>query len=119
VPSSLAEVFGKLDREKSLRGLTTDAFAARAAFYYSELNAAHPFPDGNSRTIRKFMQDLAKSAGHDLDWDRVSQTDEQRQALYQARDGAIRGKYGELEEVLKTALQPGNELEHFPYRYTV
>ncbi len=96
-----------------LRGLSANAFAAKAAFYYSELDAAHPFPDGNSRTIRKFMQDLAKSAGHDLDWDRVSQTEQQRNALYHARDAAIRGQYTELEAIMVAALEPGKSLEKY------
>ena len=109
----LADVFQKLDRENGLRGLPASAFAAKAAFYYSELDAAHPFPDGNSRTIRKFMQDLAQSAGHDLDWDRVSQTEQQRNALYHARDEAIRGKYAELEAIMLAALEPGKGLEKF------
>ena len=41
---------------------------ARAADIMTEINAIHPFREGNGRTRRVFMEDLAKQAGHSLDF---------------------------------------------------
>jgi filamentation induced by cAMP protein fic len=40
----------------------------RLAHYYSELNAIHPFREGNGRTIRLFLSLLANRYGWWLDW---------------------------------------------------
>jgi len=65
------ERFAKINAENNLRGLTPDRFAARAAEHVCELNAVHPFLDGNGRTLRAFLQILAKQAGHELDLARL------------------------------------------------
>ncbi|NJM92546.1 MAG: hypothetical protein HC861_07920 [Rhodospirillaceae bacterium] len=41
-------------------------FAARAAHYHGELNAIHPFREGNGRAVRVWLVHLARQAGHDL-----------------------------------------------------
>lgn len=63
VPTALDEAFTKLKAEGNLQGLDSARFAIRLAFYYSELDAIHPFREGNSRTLRAFTSDLAQAAG--------------------------------------------------------
>lgn len=58
--------------EHYLRGLPADQFTARAAYYLGELNALHPFREGNGRTQRAFLSALAREAGYQLAWERVS-----------------------------------------------
>lgn len=55
-----------------MRGLPRREFAERAADAMAELNAVHPFREGNGRTQRVFMEQLAQAAGHDLDFTIVS-----------------------------------------------
>jgi cell filamentation protein len=55
-----------------LRGLTREEFANRAADVMVDLNAVHPFREGNGRTQRVFMEALAHEAGHKLDFSVVS-----------------------------------------------
>jgi len=38
---------------------------------YSVVNGMHPFREGNGRTTREYMRELAKVSGHDLDFMRV------------------------------------------------
>ena len=57
-----------LKAEKHLTGLTADVFATRAAHYLGEINAIHPFREGNGRTHREFIRTLALYAGHKLIW---------------------------------------------------
>jgi cell filamentation protein len=39
-----------------------------AAYYLGEVNAIHPFREGNGRTQRAFFQQLAREAGYALGW---------------------------------------------------
>jgi cell filamentation protein len=105
VPGALAEAFAKLKAERCLQGLDAGRFATRLAFNYSELDAIHPFREGNSRTLRAFTSDVAQAAGHRLEWSRVGQTTEDRQRLYHARDLAVmRGDTAELTAIISRAL---------------
>jgi len=45
-----------------------NTFAGRAAYFLGELNAAHPFGEGNGRTQREFIRELGLKAGHYIDW---------------------------------------------------
>jgi cell filamentation protein len=67
VRGALARQFELLNKEKNLRGLSADDFAKRAAFHISELNHIHPFREGNGRTMRLFLVELGRQAGHQID----------------------------------------------------
>ncbi|HMG61494.1 MAG TPA: Fic family protein [Streptosporangiaceae bacterium] len=68
IESAAAEVFRALRSESLLRDLDREAFVARLAYYLGEVNAIHPFREGNGRTQRAFFQQLAREAGYALDW---------------------------------------------------
>jgi cell filamentation protein len=68
IESSAAEIFRALHGENLLRGLPRDAFTERLAYYLGEVNAVHPFREGNGRTQRAFFEQLASDAGFILDW---------------------------------------------------
>ncbi|WP_349253678.1 Fic family protein [Bradyrhizobium sp. CB82] len=46
-------------------------FAAKAAHFLAELNAIHPFREGNGRTKLTFLTLLADTTGHPLDIERL------------------------------------------------
>lgn len=47
--------------------------AEKLAFIHNELNALHPFREGNGRTIRLFLDLLAVQSGYKpIDWKKVS-----------------------------------------------
>jgi cell filamentation protein len=69
---ALDEIAAKLRDADYLGGLSRDAFAERAADLLAELNAVHPFREGNGRTQRAFVEQLAQAAGHDLDFSVIS-----------------------------------------------
>ena len=66
-----AEIFGKLADEQPLSDLDRDAFVGRVAHYLADVNALHPFRDGNGRAQRTFFAQLASNAGYRLDWQLV------------------------------------------------
>lgn len=68
IDSSASIIFGELHDEDCLRGLPRDAFVERLAHYLGEVNALHPFREGNGRAQRAFFGQLARNAGFTLAW---------------------------------------------------
>lgn len=68
IDSSAAVIFRQLHGEDSLRGLSRDAFVGRLTHYLGEVNALHPFREGNGRAQRAFLGQLARDAGFMLAW---------------------------------------------------
>ncbi len=67
IAQQLKRVFADLRSQTWLRGRDAKTFAAGAAHFLAELNAVHPFRDGNGRTQLAFLAVLADQAGHPLD----------------------------------------------------
>jgi cell filamentation protein len=57
-------LFQTLAKARYYRGLDARTFARRAAHILAELNAIHPFREGNGRTQLSFLVALAEGAGH-------------------------------------------------------
>ena len=68
ISQSLATLFVELKEERLLVGLNEETFAERAAYYLGEINAVHPFREGNGRAQREFIRTLALLTGHPLSW---------------------------------------------------
>lgn len=68
IESAAAEIFRALHGEGLLRGLPRDAFTDRLTYYLGEVNAVHPFREGNGRAQRAFFEQLVGDAGFMLDW---------------------------------------------------
>lgn len=101
IEGAMNAALGKLRGEGHLVPLDRMKFAARAAHYLGELNAIHPFRDGNGRAQREFIRQLAQRSGHALDWSRVS-----RDQMYEAsRLSFQHGDNSRLETVLRGALR--------------
>ena len=65
-------MFGKLRNEKWLRGLPREKFIDRLAYYMAEVNALHPFREGNGRTQRVFFEELARRARYEINFSNVT-----------------------------------------------
>jgi cell filamentation protein len=59
ITKALDRIAADIERADYLRGLESEAFAVRAADVMAAINAAHPFREGNGRTQRTFMRELA------------------------------------------------------------
>ncbi len=75
------KLFTQLKNEDHLKNLDKDNFSKRAAHYFTEINALHPFRDGNGRAQQLFMSSLAEKAGHSLDWSKTSQKELDRSSI--------------------------------------
>lgn len=87
-------IFDVLHQEGEFVGLGREEFVKRLAWLASELNALHPFRDGNGRAIRSFLVLLAANAGYELDYSRVT-----KEELIEADIRAFCGEVGELERL--------------------
>lgn len=79
--------------ENGLQGLSIPRFAERAGEHLSELNAIHPFREGNGRTMRAFLVVLAEQAGHTIDLQRIDPiawNDASRQSFITADSAPMR-----------------------------
>ena len=66
---TMGGLFSELARERWLAGLDTESFLGRAAYYTCEINAVHPFREGNGRAIRFYLDVLsARARGDIFDW---------------------------------------------------
>lgn len=75
IEDNMNSIFGELKRENYLKGLTKEEFAKRLTYYMSELNVLHPFREGNGRTTREFIRQLALKNGYNLDLSRFKAED--------------------------------------------
>jgi cell filamentation protein len=71
IATAAAPIFMALAREKHLAGLAPPAFSVRAAHYLGEVNALHPFREGNGRAQREFISHLAHADGYYIAWENV------------------------------------------------
>ena len=61
IRAQLDSLLGDLRDEDCLRDIADrDTYVSRLAYYLGELNAIHPFREGNGRAQRKFVQQLAE-----------------------------------------------------------
>lgn len=75
IKQKLTRRLDELRVEDYLKGLPSEQFVKRSAYYFAELNYIHPFREGNGRAIREFMRQLYALNGYDVDWTAIS-TDE-------------------------------------------
>ena len=66
------KIFSKLKTDFYLQNLNHTDFCRKLSFYFNEINAAHPFREGNGRTLRAFFDVLSKRAGYRLAWETLN-----------------------------------------------
>ncbi|WP_320128139.1 Fic family protein [uncultured Sphaerochaeta sp.] len=99
IESASEDIFSRLRDDYYLKNLEREDFINDLAFYMGEVEALHPFRDGNGRAARLFFYQLILNAGHDLDWSLV---DPDR--LLEADIAAIDGDYQLLIDVLEEVI---------------
>ncbi|WP_263373346.1 Fic/DOC family protein [Granulicella aggregans] len=104
IGSALHELFNKLAKEKLLTNLNTLSFITRAAFYLGEINAIHPFREGNGRSQREFIRPLALHAGHPLSWSLVGTGFTQQQMIDASILSHTQGDNTQLAAIIEAAL---------------
>ncbi|MNC24298.1 Adenosine monophosphate-protein transferase VbhT [compost metagenome] len=94
-------MFIKLKNENYLKGVPLNEVALRLSYYLGEINALHPFREGNGRTQRLFIEYLAEQAGYSVDFSQV--TDKQ---MIEASAASFLCDYSKMDEIFKTITLP-------------
>lgn len=105
IPMGIAWAREELRKDQFLKDLDADKFASRLAYHYDNYNFVHPFREGNGRVQRLFWTIACHKAGFDLDWRKVSGTQNDEASRLAAEDR----RYDALEEMFRqimTACDP-------------
>lgn len=100
IESAANNIFNRLARENWLKGLDADSLSKRLAHYLSEINALHPFREGNGRVQRIFISQLSQSAGFQLDY-----SDLEQEQIYRAMELAFNGDESILANLILERLE--------------
>ena len=104
IVDTAADVFGRLAAAHHLRGRDRDAFLDGFASLLAEVNALHPFREGNGRTQRAFLGQLARDVGYRLRWELVDR-DANIDAARSAADGDLAPMRALLDPVVERVRQ--------------
>ncbi|MFK3791142.1 putative adenosine monophosphate-protein transferase Fic [Pseudomonas piscis] len=96
IEAEALKIFSALQKGSWLSGLDKEEFCKKLAEFYCELNMIHPFREGNGRVQRLFFEHLALSAGYELDWEDVSQSE-----WLEANINGVYVNYAPMTEIFK------------------
>jgi cell filamentation protein len=100
IQANANSIFCNLAKEKYLCNLQKQKFISRMAYYMGEINALHPFREGNGRSSREFFRQLALHADYILDFNNTRKED-----LLIADINAFNGSYDDLINILDGAVR--------------
>lgn len=89
IAAAVDDALARFGGPATLQGLTVEDAAEKLSVLYGDLDYAHPFREGNSRTLRQFTRQLTRAAGYTLDWSPTPADASSRDGLYIARDLAV------------------------------
>ena len=93
-------IFSELKNEKYLAGLTDDMFIRRLAYYFSEINALHPFREGNGRSQREFIRSLALKNGYAIHFEEISEDE-----MICASQKSFLCDYSDMEKLISSCIK--------------
>ena len=104
------EIFNKLKKEKYFVYYDNKTTLNKLVELFADINALHPFREGNGRSQRVFIESLAKINGIYLDLTNVSKED-----MVIASHDSINGNYKKLKEMFKDNSYSISEAEREEY----
>lgn len=107
IESAGRQLGAAIAKENNLQGLEKPQFVERLALYYSDWNALHPFREGNGRTTRELIGQIAREAGYELDQTRIDNSKDQ---WNDAARRSFHGDLGPVKEILTEAIRPSRAI---------
>jgi len=104
------DVFTKLKREKYFVDYDNETTLDKLVELFADINALHPFREGNGRSQRVFIESLAKINGIYLDLTNISKTD-----MIIASHDSINGDYTKLKDMFQKNSKILSEEERLEY----
>lgn len=100
IESQADEIFNRLKADHYLAELPKDTFVKKIAYYFSEINALHPFREGNGRSQREFIRELAIQQGYAVYFAGIS-----AEEMLEASLDSFVCKYSKMEALFEKVLQ--------------
>jgi cell filamentation protein len=104
IRSGLNGISARIDQYNRFKDLPKEDWSKAIAATYSDLNAVHPFRDGNERVAREFVRQLGKEAGFDVDYTKVDPAQ-----WKDATSKSFDGKQAPLAAVFASISEPTKE----------
>lgn len=101
IESEASRIFTELKSEKFLKDMPINQLAERLAYYLAEINALHPFREGNGRTQREFIRQLAYQNNLFLSYAGITQYE-----MISASKASFNLNYKPLQELILSHLHP-------------
>ncbi|ESY80292.1 adenosine monophosphate-protein transferase [Mesorhizobium sp. LNHC221B00] len=99
IATEMARVFGELGNPDLLADLDSVGFSGHAAHIVAEINAVHPFREGNGRTQLTFLAMLAEHAGLTFNAD-ILERDRVIQAMIDSFSGSEAPLQALIEDII-------------------
>lgn len=96
----MARTLNEAADKRHFRDMPCDRFVEHFTQLYKDLNAFHPFPEGNGRTMREFLRTMALKAGYRVDWSRLDAGELLHATVMSVSDRTDRGLHTQLERAL-------------------
>lgn len=101
ISSFAATTFSGLASDQYLQGRSRPDFVDGLATHLGEVNALHPFREGNGRAQRAFFAQLASDAGYVINWAGADRARNEAACM-----ASIRGDDSELRKMLDELVEP-------------
>ena len=105
-----SDIFSKLEKENYYINHDYDSTLNLLVELFADINALHPFREGNGRSQREFIEELAKVNGIDLDLTKVEKMD-----MIIASHESINGDYEKLTKMFYANSNPLSKDEQLKY----
>jgi len=100
--NTLDMLFVEFGDHNFYRGFDQNQFSIHAGIFLNKLNFIHPFREGNGRTQRLLITQIARQAGFIINWAAIS-ADAMRKACIEGGDG---GQHRKMQRLLQLNLDP-------------
>ncbi len=96
------DIFNRLTEKNYLKNLRKEIFCREVSELFGDLNMLHPFREGNGRTEREFIYQLAKNAGYELDLTKLNKDEYMKAAILSVVDCS------EMEKLMLSIIKEKN-----------
>ena len=101
IPEQVEAVMQSIDKDYINATLDKNEVAVKIAHFLGDINAIHPFREGNGRTQRIFIKLLAQTKGYDIDYSKIS-----KEEMLEASKRSFDLDYSLMEEIIKKSIEP-------------
>ena len=104
------KIFSELKRNNYLIGSSMEKASEKLAYFLGEINALHPFREGNGRCQRIMIEYLAQAAGYHVDFSNVSKDE-----MIKASEKALICDFTEMEKIFQRITSRISEKEQITF----